>query len=306
MDGHALQSQQAVKTHFPDVELPKVDYDSPLKGTLNVKEFFKGKTIFMTGVTGFLGKHVLEKILRSCSDIRKIIIMVRPKRDIPAEDRFMDIVCSSCFNLLRNQMGPKEFLDHARRKLKVVEGDITQESFGLSAESLDLITEEAEIFINNAANTHLVDKLKKSLMNNYFSTVQSMAIAKKCKNLKVFLHLSSISVVFDIKKGVIDEKIRTINPMIEDEWNTFERIMAMPDKEVDKLESELIKPFYITYSFAKTMAEKHIQKNMGDMSCVISRPSLILGAYQEPMRGWTDTVMGTGSVLVEITKGTVR
>ena len=56
-----------------------VDYDSELKGSLNVKEFYKGKTILITGCTGFLAKVILEKILRSCPDVDKIYLMVRPK-----------------------------------------------------------------------------------------------------------------------------------------------------------------------------------------------------------------------------------
>lgn len=58
--------------------------DNPeIKGTLKVKEYYNGKTILITGGTGFFAKVVLEKILRSCPDVGKIFLMVRPKKMHP-------------------------------------------------------------------------------------------------------------------------------------------------------------------------------------------------------------------------------
>lgn len=54
---------------------------------LKVKEFYKGKNIFITGVTGFLGKVILEKLMRTCPDVNQYYIMVRPKRKIDPMDR---------------------------------------------------------------------------------------------------------------------------------------------------------------------------------------------------------------------------
>ena len=49
--------------------------------TSQVKEFYKGKTVFVTGTTGFVGKVLLEKIIRS-TDVKRIYLMVRPKPNI--------------------------------------------------------------------------------------------------------------------------------------------------------------------------------------------------------------------------------
>ena len=48
----------------------------------SVKEFYRGKTLFLTGATGFLGKVVLEKFFRSLHDVHRIYILVRPKRGV--------------------------------------------------------------------------------------------------------------------------------------------------------------------------------------------------------------------------------
>jgi alcohol-forming fatty acyl-CoA reductase len=54
-----------------------------------IKEFYKDKTIFLTGATGFLGKVILEKFFRSLPEIKVIYILVRPKRGVEIMDRVM-------------------------------------------------------------------------------------------------------------------------------------------------------------------------------------------------------------------------
>lgn len=46
----------------------------------SVQEFYKGKTIFITGASGFMGKVLVEKLLYSCSDLKQLIILMRVKK----------------------------------------------------------------------------------------------------------------------------------------------------------------------------------------------------------------------------------
>lgn len=59
-----------------------------------VTEFYKGKTIFLTGSTGFLGKVFIEKICRVCPDIQKIYVILRPKKGKTSKQRLDDMVDS--------------------------------------------------------------------------------------------------------------------------------------------------------------------------------------------------------------------
>lgn len=45
-----------------------------------IQSFYKGKTIFITGGTGFMGKVLIEKLLFSCSELDKIYVLIRSKR----------------------------------------------------------------------------------------------------------------------------------------------------------------------------------------------------------------------------------
>jgi alcohol-forming fatty acyl-CoA reductase len=53
----------------------------------SVQKFFSGKTIFITGASGFMGKILLEKLLYSCSDVKEIIILMRDKREQLGSER---------------------------------------------------------------------------------------------------------------------------------------------------------------------------------------------------------------------------
>jgi fatty acyl-CoA reductase len=48
---------------------------------LKIKEFYEGKQILLTGCTGFIGKVLLEKVMRSMPNFGMLYIMVRGKRN---------------------------------------------------------------------------------------------------------------------------------------------------------------------------------------------------------------------------------
>lgn len=45
-----------------------------------IANFFKGKNVFITGATGFLGKILVQKLLRSCPGVSGIYVLVRDKK----------------------------------------------------------------------------------------------------------------------------------------------------------------------------------------------------------------------------------
>lgn len=52
----------------------------------DIRNYFEGKNIFVTGATGFIGKVITEKLLRSC-DVNNIYILMRAGNHISFEDR---------------------------------------------------------------------------------------------------------------------------------------------------------------------------------------------------------------------------
>lgn len=60
----------------------------------SVSDFYSGKTVFITGGTGFMGKVLLEKLLRSCPGVAKIYLLIRPKKGQDARERLQQLLNS--------------------------------------------------------------------------------------------------------------------------------------------------------------------------------------------------------------------
>lgn len=55
----------------------------------SIKNYYDDKTVLLTGTTGFVGKVILEKTLRSLNNVKQVILFMRPKKGISAYDRFL-------------------------------------------------------------------------------------------------------------------------------------------------------------------------------------------------------------------------
>lgn len=53
----------------------------------SIQDFYAGKTIFITGPSGFMGKVLIEKLLYSCSEVKELIILMRPKKGKSVHER---------------------------------------------------------------------------------------------------------------------------------------------------------------------------------------------------------------------------
>ena len=174
---------------------------------LGIKEFYAGKTIFLTGTTGFVGKVVLEKMLRSLPDIKKIFIMVRGKKNISVRERFEREILSSEIFQAHFEKDPN-FSETLRYKIIPVAGDLIIDQLGLSDADRAMVTAETELVINVAASVNFDDPLLDALQINYFGSQRMMELAKECQKIQAFTHVSTAYVNSNLPNNTkVEEKI---------------------------------------------------------------------------------------------------
>jgi fatty acyl-CoA reductase len=114
---------------------------------VGIKDFYADKCILITGTTGFVGKCVLEKILRDLPCVSAIYLLIRPKKGKELADRVMnEILASPIFTRLRSEMDG--FEDFFWSKVIPVGGDIGLDGLGLSADSLSELALKLHLIIN--------------------------------------------------------------------------------------------------------------------------------------------------------------
>ncbi|RZC36358.1 NAD binding 4, Epimerase, 3Beta HSD and/or Polysacc synt 2 domain containing protein [Asbolus verrucosus] len=262
----------------------------------SIPEFFRNKNIFITGGSGFIGKVLVEKLLRSCPDLKSIYLLTRNKKRKTVEERVKAITDLPLFDLVKAQNCD------AFQKIKVVKGDVAELNLGLSAEDRRLLIEEINIVIHSAASIRFDDPLPKAVFINTRGTREVARLALDMKNVEVFLHISTTYCNTD--REVIKEQLY---PAHADWEKTIEIAENVDDHILNVLTSKYIHPLPNTYTFTKSLAE-HVVHDLlaGKVPAVIFRPSIVGCTLAEPFPGWIDNFNGPVGLSVASGKGLIR
>ncbi|CAG9838751.1 unnamed protein product [Diabrotica balteata] len=263
---------------------------------MTVADFFVDKNVFITGGSGFIGKLLIEKLLRSCSGIGNIYVLLRPKRGNSIEERLEKITKSPIFNPIRHQNAA------ALKKIIPIKGDICELNLGLSDEDRQLLVNKVNIIYHSAASVRFDDFLKDAIILNVRGTREVAKLALDLKNISMFVHISTTYSNCD--KLVVDEKLY---PALAN-WTDAIKLAEEYDQGIlEILTQKYIMPFPNTYTFAKSLGE-HVVNDLcnGRVPCVITRPSVVIHTYDDPIEGWMDNFNGPVGLLAAGGKGILR
>ena len=147
-----------------------------------VQEFYREKSIFITGGTGFIGKVLCEKLLRSCPDIGNIYLLLRRRKDKSAEQRLQEeLLKSPVFSLNNN--------DLKLEKIIAINGDISLPGLGISDEDRDTLTSNVSVVFHSAASVKFHGPLKEFVGQNVDGTQGVMQLANKMTKLEVCINV---------------------------------------------------------------------------------------------------------------------
>nr|CAI5862009.1 unnamed protein product [Callosobruchus analis] len=261
-----------------------------------VAEIFKDKTIFITGGTGFMGKVLIEKLLRSCGGLKKIIMLIRSKKGKRPQERIKDIMNNPLFDKVKKERGTEVV-----QKLEAIDGDVMLPELGISKEDRQKIAKEAEIIFHCAATIRFDEPLKKAVLLNVRGTKYMLDLAKECKKLLIFVHLSTA--YCHLNEKVLYEKIY---PPPADPHMIIKTVEWMEEDIIELITPKILGDIPNAYTFSKSLAEALVYEKVGKIPVIIGRPAVVIPALWDPLPGWFNNLQGPMGLFAASGKGVIR
>lgn len=239
-----------------------------------VAKSYAEQSVLITGATGFLGKVLVEKLLRDCPNVKKIYILLRAKKGDSLEKRFENFKNLIVFKDLKKN-DPS-----VMNKIFAINGDFMEVNSGISASDFELLTKNINYIMHCAASVKFDEPLKIAVQMNTISTRNMLHLAEKCEHLKAFVHVSTA--FSNTNQDVIHEKI--YEP-IYDYKKLISLVEANKDDEINAVSEFALKTFPNTYIFTKNLTEKLVSDHT-HLPVTIVRPSIVCPSYTEPYIGW--------------------
>ncbi|XP_026684981.1 fatty acyl-CoA reductase wat-like [Diaphorina citri] len=263
----------------------------------SVADFYRNGHILITGGTGFMGKLMIDKLLRSFSDIDSLYIMVRDKKGSSPEERVEKMFDSVIFNRLTKEV------PNFRSKIKVIPSNIEAEHLGLSPESKQLLISKVNIIFHCAATLRFDEELQAGVRANLYATRQILNLAKQCANLKLLTYVSTAFCHANIKTTT-EEKIyqpktsyRTLIDLLD---------LSPDDPKLNEMRVKLAKENANTYTLTKAAAEQLLSEEGKDVPVSIFRPAIVISTWKDPVPGWIDNLYGPTGVVTGVQAGLIR
>ncbi len=233
--------------------------------------------IFLTGVTGFVGRYLAARLLNR-PDVDGLDVLVRARDESAARARLLESM----------QNAVSEGAEALVARMEPVLGDLREERFGLDPEAWDALAQRTDAVLHGAANVRFDQDLEDARSYNVYGTQQAAALARRAVELGGLTRFDWVGTAFvaGLRRDVVQER----------------------DLEHDA-------GWKNPYEQSKYEAEVWLRAHASDLPLTIFRPSIVVGESQTgattnfgmlywPIRlyakGWWRTVVGSADTPVDI------
>jgi fatty acyl-CoA reductase len=265
-------------------------------------EAIHGKSILLTGATGFLGRAILYKLLSLSPGPRQIHLLVRTSDGRPdaAEERVRS-------ELLGMGAPHGTFAASALTRIRCHSGDMTAKRLGLDEKGWDELCDSVDLIIGNAAVVRFDERVDRAVRTNALSVRTLLELARSRPRPKALVYVST-AYVHGRRQGVAlelppfpgwcprdgsDEKAFDLDHELE--WAVAQPAEVAAECPRADLDGRLraigrararALGFIDTYTYSKSLAEQLLTRDGHGVPRVIVRPTIIESAWAEPEPGW--------------------
>ncbi len=281
---------------------------------IDIGQTYGENEILLTGAGGFLGKVVLGLLLDRYPEFKHVHVLLRPRPNRPASERFeSEVVGSPALRSVVEKRG-KDFL---RQKITVWPGDLGQAQCGLSPCEVEKLAGRLRLIVNCAGRVDFFAPLDESFSSNVDGVENLIALAKRLNSR--LLHVSTCFVCggtdglieetdpilgfYPRRKGPDDtsfnarEEIDYCRGRIREVYQSAESSApADGGRAGEEVRQRLIAlgkqraeswGWVNTYTYTKALGEQLLAAEPG-LEFSIVRPGIIESALRFPFPGWIE------------------
>jgi fatty acyl-CoA reductase len=310
------------------------------KTATSIVKRLAGKRVLVTGVTGFLGQAVFERLLLDFADT-KIVLLVRPQLGSSGRQRVESMFGRPTFDVLRAREGNDGLVRLLDERAEVVEGDFSRARPELPS--------DLDITIHCAATVTFDPPIDEGFQTNLLGALQLYEGVLASGSRPHLLHVST-AYVAGVRKGVISEA--TLDHRVNWRLEADLALQARADVEAASRKPEILDSFlakarkehgragpqsvadnaedrrtsWVTkrlvqygraraqtlgwpdnYTFTKAMGERAVEKLAAEHGVPLSivRPSIIESSYAHPFPGWIEGFKMAEPIILAYGRGTI-
>lgn len=243
-----------------------------------------------------MGKVTIEKLLRS-TEVKQIIVMMRPKRGQTIQERIADWKTSPLFEVLLKS-NPS-----ALDRVLVIAGDCELPDLGISDQDRAMLVQKVQVVLHIAANVKFNEPLHIALDTNTRGTRLILQLAKQMVHLEALVHVST-AYSNCVSRHISERYYPELLSCSANQILTLREQLG--EELLDTLAPTLVGKFPNTYTFTKALAEQVVETEASDLPVCIFRPGIITNSYEGPLPGWIDNYYGPLSVSLGVMLGFLR
>lgn len=256
--------------------------------------------IVLTGATGFVGKVVLEEMLRrrEALGIGGVTVLVRPTGpgktvDARIAARLKKLLASAAFDGLRRT-------DPAALGLVRAMGcDLGAKDAGIDPRDRERLAAETTHVVHCAASIAFDAPLEEASQHNITAALEMLALAKSMPAIERMVSVST-AYVTPARTGPVFERLAHLPRSASELYE--EARTGRADTRARLAETGHPN----TYTYTKCIAEHLLVAERGNVPLTIVRPSIVSAALETPSEGWIDSAAAFAGCMLYVGLGVVR